>query len=645
MGRSAILSNGRLAVGLNEKGFVHDFYYPYVGMHNMTSARSIHHKIGLWVDGTFSWLDDEQVWESETVLDENSMMARTLFVSTKLGISLSFRDFVDSGIDFFGRVAILENRIDQTRNCRLFFGQVFQLSKNGRGDTALYAPGKHPYILTYCDDIYFVSSLRDHDGAAFDQFAVGNYGIEGKEGAYVDAEDGELSGNLVEHGGVDSIIGINLTLKPKQSHHIDYWITASCSGYNNASNIHRNLAKNGLYHYLNSTHNYWKDWLSRSSEFINSLDVKYQSIAKRSLLTIRSHIDARGGVVASLDSSIYNYGRDYYSYVWPRDSYYSLMPLLRLGYFEEVRNYLHFVTGLFHRRGYVHHKYLPDGNLGSSWHPLMQDGKNELNIQEDETASTVMLAIEYLRSASDLSQHEINSLIEKIIIPSANFMSEYFDNETGLPHASYDLWEQLFLTSTYTTSTVYSAIKQSIDLVNEYGVKADTSNWVSSIQKIEQNYSKLVDEKNQYFLRGLSNQSNNYSQNITLDISSLFGIAMYGPADKNSTAIFATKEAVDKFLQNPGITKGVVRYPNDTYMMTEDKTNPWYVCTMWLGRVNALLGDIDKAHEALDWAVDKLDKSQMMSEQLDPSTGENRGVTPLVWSHAEYLSLLLDLYL
>jgi hypothetical protein len=53
MGRSAILSNGRLCVGLDEKGFVNDFYYPYVGLDNMTSARFVHHKIGVWVGWSF----------------------------------------------------------------------------------------------------------------------------------------------------------------------------------------------------------------------------------------------------------------------------------------------------------------------------------------------------------------------------------------------------------------------------------------------------------------------------------------------------------------------------------------------------------------------------------------------------------------
>ena len=122
MSRSAILSNGRLAVGLDERGFVHDFYYPYVGLNNVTSARSVKHKMGIWVDGDFSWLDSSQ-WSGTTTLDEHSLMSHTLFVSDKYGISIHMRDFVDNEQDVFGRVVIVENRFNKVRDVRLFFGR------------------------------------------------------------------------------------------------------------------------------------------------------------------------------------------------------------------------------------------------------------------------------------------------------------------------------------------------------------------------------------------------------------------------------------------------------------------------------------------------------------------------------------------
>lgn len=644
MARSAFLGNGRLCVGLDEKGHVNDLYFPYVGLHNMTSARSVHHKIGIWVDGEFSWLDSHE-WKHTSGLDDNTMMARTHFVNDRLQISLSMRDFVDSKLDIFGRVAIVENRSNSSREVRLFFGQVFQISRAGRADTALYTPAVLPYILTYYGNIAFVSGLRTQDGNSFDQFAVGNYGIEGKAGTYRDAEDGELSGNLVEHGGVDSIIRASFTIHPKGSYHVDYWITASDKNYNAASDIHRAVAKNGLFHYLNATNIYWKKWLESSMGFINSIDVKYQLLAKKSIFTIKAHCDSRGGVIASGDSSIYNYGRDYYSYVWPRDAYFALSPLLSIGFTAEVKKYLEFISGVIHKRGYVNHKYQPDQSMGSSWHPLMQNGKPELNIQEDETASTVLLAIKYIELVG-VDTPESIKLFEKIIKPCCGFMADYIDKETGLPHASYDLWEQTFITSTYTTGVVYRALSEAIILTGRLMPDLDIAHWERAKQSIENNVGRLFDEKNQWFVRGLMGEHDNFAQDSTLDISSLYSMSVNGPSKFDDISVFATQKAVEEHLVNKDEAGGVIRYPGDGYMLTsrESAGNPWYVCTLWLGEHYMKLGDIDRAKEALDWTLSKATTSGMLSEQIDPRSGDIRGVTPLVWSHAEFLSLLYAVY-
>ena len=74
MGRPVVLSNGQLFVGLDESGLVHDFYYPYVGLENLTNARSSQHKIGVWVDGKFSWTDDGS-WEIKVDFEEDALIS------------------------------------------------------------------------------------------------------------------------------------------------------------------------------------------------------------------------------------------------------------------------------------------------------------------------------------------------------------------------------------------------------------------------------------------------------------------------------------------------------------------------------------------------------------------------------------------
>src|SRR5476649_1813584 len=95
MGRTVMLSNGGMLVGLNEHGLVHDFYFPYVGQENLTNARSLHHLIGVWVDNQFSWLDDGS-WTINIDVESDALVSKIIAERSNSGVRLEFSDFVDS---------------------------------------------------------------------------------------------------------------------------------------------------------------------------------------------------------------------------------------------------------------------------------------------------------------------------------------------------------------------------------------------------------------------------------------------------------------------------------------------------------------------------------------------------------------------
>src|SRR5690606_27176713 len=168
------------------------------------NARNSQHKIGVWVDGEFSWVNDG-TWQAKVDFETDALISDVVLHSPALKIKIHTKDFVDPGDNAFIRHITVKNESSSEREIRLFMHQVFQISRAGRADTALYVPDEH-YILDYkgrCSLLIYGQSGNDNP---FDSFSVGNYRIEGKEGTFKDAEDGELSGNAVEHGGVDSVI-------------------------------------------------------------------------------------------------------------------------------------------------------------------------------------------------------------------------------------------------------------------------------------------------------------------------------------------------------------------------------------------------------------------------------------------------------
>ncbi len=634
-----MLGNGKILVGLNEHGLVHDFYYPYVGLDNLTTSRSVHHKIGIWVDGAFSWVDDGS-WNISVGMREDALVGETSMKSADRQIELKLTDFVTPDDNIFCRQITVNNLSDAPRDVRIFAHQVFQISRAGRADTALYVPEDH-YILDYKGNCSLLISGQISDGSAFDQFAIGNYGIEGKEGTFKDAEDGELSGSPVEHGGVDSVIRFSLSVEANSSKQVDYWIIAADSQYV-AQKVHATLKSDGLGPQLLATIRHWHEWFDISSNTLHSVDPQYVGMLKKSMMVIKAHTDKRGGIIASGDSSIYNYGRDYYSYVWPRDGAFALWPLIRMGYKDEPRRFFEFCRDILSPDGYLMHKYQPDRAIGSTWHPWLHNNRVELPIQEDETASVVYMIGEYLEYSHD--EDFVQSLYATFIQPAANFLASFIDDKTGLPHASYDLWEEKFLTSTYTTALSYQALLVASELAIRFEHPDDGVRWREAADKILSNHEAFFDTERKLLRKGfLLAEDGSLELDNTLDLSSMYGVMMFG-YHHSTDSLKSTVQAVEAILLDKTPSLGTPRYENDNYFKSDPAYlgNPWIITTLWMAQYYIRVGDIAKGTNYIDWTIAHAMPSGVLPEQVNPTTGELTSVTPLVWSHAELANTILD---
>jgi GH15 family glucan-1,4-alpha-glucosidase len=641
VGRPVVLSNGRMFVGLNEDGLVHDFYYPYVGLENLTNARSLQHKVGIWVDGRFTWTDDGN-WGVSVDFETDALVSTITMIHKDLQVSLKFVDFVDHEYDAFIRRLELTNHADHERDIRVFMHQVFQISRAGRADTALFVPDDR-YLLDYKGRCcLLIAGVVNGDGD-FDQFAVGNYGIEGKSGTFKDAEDGELSGNLVEHGGVDSVIRFQKKVVTNGNFKIDYWIVADAS-QSGAQLIHTKLKYHSIDERLAATRHTFQRWLGPAMDKTTHLSDPYKTALLKSLLVIKAHCDARGSVLASGDSSIFNAGRDYYCYCWPRDASYALWPLIRLGIYDEAKRFFDFARDTMHKDGYLMHKYQPDRAIGSTWHPMVHGRSKELAIQEDETASVLFLMGEYYEATKD--RQLISDYYHDFIYPTATFMTGFVDDVTGLPHASYDLWEQKFSTSTYTVCTVIAGLEAAISLANVLGKPEDAKPWKAAVDKFRQALRVLY-HPDGYFRKGYFLEENgDLSYDDTLDISSLYGPFMFARLPQSDERLTNTAKQVEDRLLDQSPIGGVIRYEHDGYFLGKQQYsgNPWIVCTAWLTQYYLNQDTTEKAQQLLDWLLARRLPSGVLSEQFDPENGDPLGVAPLVWSHAELINTILDLY-
>lgn len=644
MARPVVLSNGELHVGLNSYGLVHDFYYPYVGLENHSAGAHMRHHIGVWADGVFSWLDDHS-WTFSFSYPHGALVGHVVAKNDKLGIILEFDDAVDAEFSAFMRNVHVINTRTKERDVRVFFHQAFVIGDSrSNTDTAQYLPDANAVLHYRGRRAFIVSGQVEEGDSWFDQYTVGLFGIEGREGTYRDAEDGELSGCVVEHGRVDSTIRFKLTIPPHSSVRLHYWVACGTS-IREALYIHKQLTTQTLHARLERTTKWWQEWLKPALDVASKVDPAFRQSFVDSVMIIKSQIDKRGAVIASTDTAMLNYSRDAYAYCWPRDGAYVVWPLIRMGYKDEPYRFFEFCRRALHSGGYLMHKFRADGALGSSWHPyLHEDGTVAAPIQEDETALVLFVFSQFYHIQQDPVL--LKEFYHTMVMPMADFLASYTDEHTGLPRPSYDLWEEQFMTTTYTTSVVYAALQAAADLAE---VREDTDNavkWRAAADSLSMAAHKhLFNNDKQAFYKGVHiAQDGTVTYDDTVDNSSVFGAFMYGlfPVDSHETT--AAVATLSKLFGFEGSTYGLPRYENDYYQRTHSEVtgNWWFIASMWMAQYFLETDNQPRAMEILAWVRDSATTTGILSEQMDPVTRESVSVAPLTWSQAEYVSTLLD---
>ncbi len=650
MARPIVLSNGRLHVGINLYAEVHDFYFPYIGQENHAASKNMRHRIGVYTDGFVSWLDNGK-WQFTYKYHENSLIGAIQAVNDSIGVTLEFDDCVDAEQDVFIRNVHIINSWGNDREVKLFMHQVFDISDGaGNGDTIQYLPQSQA-ILTYRGQRAFVIGGNHADGTSFDQHSVGLFGIEGHEGTFADAEDGILANNSVEHGRVDSTLGFTMNIKAHSSARIYYWIVVSTEARDAIDRHDRIQDQNTALNRILATSRWWHSWSRPAVHFAKKLDPEFRQSFVQSILLIKSHIDHHGAVIASTDTTMLHHSRDAYAYCWPRDGAYALWPLIRIGYKDEPLKFFEFCRRSLHPKGYLAHKYQPDGSVGASWHGYIHDGGVEAPpIQEDETAIVLFVFAQFYDVHKDnklLREFLLRDFYDSLVRPMADFLSSYIDETTGLPKPSYDLWEEKFGISTYTTSVVYAALLAAAGLAELAGDNESAVRWRASADDVLSSAQKyLYDSEKSVLYKGINVTKGEISKDETIDSSAIFGAFMFGMYPFDSDEIKSSVEKMKSALKMPQAdVLGLARYENDQYYRVSHEIpgNPWFVTSLWLAQYYIETNQPKEAIDILRWAKDHMMSTGVLPEQVNPYDGQYISVAPLTWSQAEYASALLDL--
>lgn len=646
MVRHIVLGNGNILVGLDSQARLRDFYFPYVGQENHVSGRV--HRFGIWADGEFSWFDSD-CWKKSHSYKKEVLVGNTRAVNERLGLELELNSLVCHNKDIYLRKITLRNLTDKKRDIRLFFHQHFVISWANVGDTAYYDPIIHA-MVHYKGKRYFLANacVGRNTRKGFNSYATGLVEEFGLEGTYKDAEDGVLSENPIEHGSVDSVISLNLSVLPRCSQESHYWITVG-KKFASIASLNEAVLHNGPQKLIDATESYWKKWVNEGNFSFSGLSKRVVDLFKKSLLIITTHVDQRGAIIASSDSDILFRRKDTYNYMWPRDGALISRSLDRAGYKDITTRFFRFCAESVTKDGYFFHKYNPDGSVGSTWHPWLEDGKVQLPIQEDEIALVLDALWKHYRHHGN--KDFIRTLFEPFIRKSADFMMRFIDLKTHLPSESYDLWEEKLGIHTFTCATVHAGLNAAAHFEREFGTAARAKRYQSEAERIREMIVKhLYDKKGGYFIKGLYYDYNTMKRDMTIDASSTYGIFEYDVLPVYDKRVRSSLEVVKEHLWCNTSIGGLARFEDDHYYRVDCDTpgNPWIITTLWLAEYYINLArsvdELKPAVEIFEWVADHALETGILPEQLHPHTGEPLSVAPLIWSHASF-AIAINKYL
>ncbi|HSB05596.1 MAG TPA: glycoside hydrolase family 15 protein [Thermodesulfobacteriota bacterium] len=648
MARDIPVGNGTLLVTFDQDYRLRDIYYPFVGNENHTEGHPF--RLGIWVDGKFDWVQRD--WGLHLDYAHEMLLTQVTGFNNHLGVSLYCQDMVDYRENVYIKKVILKNLANRERDFRLFFHHDYHILQSPTGDTAYFDPDERA-LIHYKENRYFLMSGIRNGHQGIDQYATGTKEFRGLEGTWKDAEDGRLEGNPIAQGSVDSCLSFWIHAAPEGEQTLYYWIAAG-KDYAEISRLNKMIMGHGPEYFIRRTGHYWSAWINKEKMYFPNLPSKIVDLYKKSLLIMRTNIDSRGAIIAGNDSDIQHFARDTYSYMWPRDGALTAYALDMAGYPGITGHFFDFCLNIISKgkesSGYFLHKYNPDGSLGSSWHPWVNHQEKILPIQADETGLILWSLWFHFSRFKDIESTARQ--YENLVVRCGDFLASYRDRKTGLPLPCYDLWEEKWGIHTFTVSTVYAGIRAAEKFAGLFGDARRIKIYKKAAEEVKAAVAQYLYSKgHERFLKTIvPRKDGSYEIDPTLD-ASIYAPFYFGVFEPKDEKVVNTMNAVKERLWVKTEVGGIARYEGDGYHRVIDHVrevpgNPWLICTLWLAQWHIARAEtpeeLQEAVPILEWVASRALPSGVLAEQVHPLAGQPLSVSPLTWSHATFVTAVLE---
>ena len=385
--------------------------------------------------------------------------------------------------------------------------------------------------------------------------------------------------------------------------------------------------------FLEETHQYWQDWAQGLS-----IPFEWQEAVIRAAITLKlCTFEDTGAVVAAITTSIpeaANSGRNWdYRYCWLRDAYFVIQALNRLGATRTMEGYMRYIIDIAGAAD-GHLKPVYGISAGRSLEERALDtlpgyrGMGPVRVGNDACLQTqndvygaVVLAATQAFFDERLARPGDPYLFERLEEIGAAAVRQFDQPDAGL-------WEYRGRLEVHTFSVLmcWAACDRLSRIGLRLGLEERANYWAEQASRV----AAPIDE------RGWNEKLNSYVGSFggeTLDASLLL-MHELGFKEVDDPRFRSTLKCIEAQLRRGN---HLFRYTAPDDFGVPD--NAFNICTFWYMEALAAAGREDEARELFENMLDCRNPMGLLSEDIDPATGELWGNIPQTYSMAGIINV------
>ncbi|MBI4403464.1 MAG: glycoside hydrolase family 15 protein [Deltaproteobacteria bacterium] len=380
--------------------------------------------------------------------------------------------------------------------------------------------------------------------------------------------------------------------------------------------------------YLERTFSYWKTWVKHCT-----IPFEYQEAVIRSALALKLHIfEDTGAIIAATTTSIPESPKGNrtwdYRYCWLRDSYFVIGVLNQIGHFEEMERFIQFLHNVSanHQNMELQPVYGIGGETKLEERELawlagfkgigpVRVGNMAHSHSQYDVFGEMVLAKTQLFFDARLDGVDLQRAFENVVKLVERAISVFELPDSGIWEFRSDMKHYLF-----SKLMCWTAVDRGLKIAERLGKAASFERW----EKIREQIRTAIEKD------GWNNELGFYTQALrgtNADAANLLMVAVnfHQPEDERYRTLV---EQYEKLLTRNGY---VFRYRNrDDFGLP---VHAFVACSFWMIDALASIGRKEEARTMFEKIIRNTNHVGLLSEDIDPDTGELWGNFPQAYSH------------